>query len=261
MPFPTFSDRPLNALISLAGRLAVVTGAGRGIGAAIAQRFAEAGATLHLVDKRGPELHATAKALGGTAHEIDITDHSAVRALADRFGRIDVWVNDAGTLPICDAFNIDEAEWRHVVDVNLTATFFACQAAGRIMRDQGGGVIVNIASSLGFHSVKRQPHYVASKWGVRGLTAALANDWGQFGIRVVAIGPGLTDTEGVRENMAGLDDLTGGDARAATSAMYAAGRLGEPDDIARAVLFAASDLDGFVTASTILADGGEVYAT
>jgi NAD(P)-dependent dehydrogenase (short-subunit alcohol dehydrogenase family) len=261
MSFPTFSDRPLEQLVSLAGRTAVVTGAGRGIGAGIARRFAEAGATLHLLDKRGAELHATAEATGGTAHEIDILDHGAVRAFADHLGTVHVWVNDAGILPICDAFDIDEAEWRRVVDVNLTATFFACQAAGRIMRDGGGGAIVNIASSLAFHSVKRQPHYVASKWAVRGLTAALANDWGQYNIRVVAIGPGLTDTEGVRENMAGLDDLTGGDARAATSKMYAAGRLGEPDDIARAVLFAASDLGGFVTASTILADGGEVYAT
>lgn len=256
-PFPSYADRPLSRLISLEGRTAVVTGAARGIGQAIARRLTEAGAEVH-----GLDWSDEAGNDGIGVRRLDVRDHAAVRAFADHLARLDIWVNDAGILPVADPFDIDEAEWSRVVDTNLTAVFFGCQAAASKMRAQGnGGVIVNIASSLGFHSVRRQPHYVCSKWGVRGLTAALANDFGEHGIRVVAVGPGLTDTPGIQAILPELNELNEGESLALAGDAYAAGRVGEPDDIARAVLFAASDLAGFVTASTILADGGEVYAT
>lgn len=256
-PFPSYVDRSLPELFSLQDRVAVVTGAARGIGEAIVRRLTEAGAKVH-----GLDWSAEGNAGDGVVHRVDVRNHAAVRAFAGGLDRLDIWVNDAGILPVADPFDIDEAEWSRVVDTNLTAVFFGCQAAARKMRDLGrGGVIVNLASSLGFHSVKRQPHYVCSKWAVRGLTAALANDWGELGIRVVAVGPGLTSTPGIDAILPQLNALNDGESLALAGKAYAAGRAGEPDDVARAVLFAACDLAGFVTASTILADGGEVYAT
>lgn len=129
------------------------------------------------------------------------------------------------------------------------------QATGR------GGVIVNLASSLGYHGVQEQASYVASKFGVRGLTAALAVEWGALGIRVLAIGPGYTDTPGMAAARLQFDALAPGhDAPAAYARSSPAGRMGTADDVARAVVFAVSDAAQYMTGSTLLVDGGEVAA-
>ncbi|MBO0931968.1 SDR family NAD(P)-dependent oxidoreductase [Fibrella aquatilis] len=271
--FPNVADKSLANLLSLAGRTAVVTGAARGIGAAIAYRLAEAGANLILADKRTQELDATVQQLSANAanagrvvaQPTDISQSAQIEQLAERaineFGKIDIWVNDAGTLqPIVSALNVTDAIWQDVIGTNLSGTFYGCRAAGLRMKERGG-VIVNIASSLAFHSVPKQPHYIASKWGVRGLTAALANEWGQYGIRVVAVGPGLTDTPGVEENMDLLDGVNHGDTRQMVSQAMPAGRLGDPDDIARMVLVLASDMAAYATGAEYLVDGGEVYSS
>ena len=267
-PFPRVSDRSLTDLFSLNGRVAVVTGAARGIGQAIARRLHEAGAHVVLADWRDDQLNQTANQLAGQSRvrsrPTDVSDSAQVEALADytvaEFGQLDIWVNDAGLLPVKAALDIDDAEWHRIMDTNLTGTFYGARAAGKRMKERGG-TILNVASSLAFHSAPEQPHYVASKWGVRGLTAALANDWGKYGIRVVAVGPGLTDTPGVEANMSELNRLEGGDAVATTSKMMPAGRLGEPDDIARMVVVLVSDLAAYVTGAEYLVDGGEVYSS
>ncbi|GAP98018.1 SDR family NAD(P)-dependent oxidoreductase [Leptolyngbya sp. NIES-2104] len=260
--FPSVAHKTLSELISLENRVVVVTGAARGIGQAIVNRLHQSGAKIIAVDRRTEPFESSNGILSVTA---DIRQSDQVEQVAERamqeFGRLDVWVNDAGLLPIHTAMDLTDEQWQETIDTNLTGTFYGCRAAGRKMKAQGSGVIINIASSLAFHSVPEQPHYVASKWGVRGLTAALANEWGKYGIRVVAVGPGLTDTPGVEANMQELDRLQGGDARGATAKMYPSRRMGEPDDIARMVLVLASDLAAFVTGAEILVDGGEVYSS
>jgi NAD(P)-dependent dehydrogenase (short-subunit alcohol dehydrogenase family) len=265
--FPTVTNKTIAELISLENRVIVVTGAARGIGQAIARRLYEAGAKIVAVDRRTEQLEATVTELSENIVSVsaDVSqsteaDRIAQTAIA-QFGKLDAWVNDAGVLPIKAVLDITDEEWQQTIDTNLSGTFYGCRAAGRIMKEQGWGVIINIASSLAFHGVPEQPHYVASKWGVRGLTAALACEWGKYGIRVVAVGPGLTDTPGVETNMSDLNRLQNGDARGTTAKMYPARRMGEPDDIARMVLVLVSDLAAFVTGAEILVDGGEVYSS
>jgi NAD(P)-dependent dehydrogenase (short-subunit alcohol dehydrogenase family) len=265
--FPTVANKTIDDLISLENRVIVVTGAARGIGQAIVKRLHEARATIVAVDRRTEQLEATVTELSGNiiAVSADMSQSTQAEIVAQKaineFGRLDTWVNDAGLLPVKAALELTDEEWQATIDTNLSGTFYGCRAAGRWMKDHGGGVIINIASSLAFHSVPEQPHYVASKWGVRGLTAALACEWGKYGIRVVAVGPGLTDTPGVEANMDDLNRMQNGDARAATAKTYPAGRMGEPDDIARMVLVLVSDLAAFVTGAEILVDGGEVYSS
>jgi NAD(P)-dependent dehydrogenase (short-subunit alcohol dehydrogenase family) len=263
------SDKPLEQLFSLNGRVAVVTGGAKGIGAAICKRLAEAGATVVVadVDTQGAETTVeTISQSGGQAiaYTVDVKSSQAIAALADeavnQFGRLDIWVNDAGIQPLQAEDEVTDEEWQQMLDTNLSGTFYGARAAHKQMRTQGRGVIINIASSVGYHGVKQQPHYVAVKWGVRGLTSALAMDWSSDNIRVLAIAPGLTDTPGVAAKKEGLDAIAGGDIHQVTAKAYPSGRMGLPDDIARAVVFAASDLAIFMTGSTLLVDGGEIAA-
>ena len=268
--FADLTNQPLAALISLQGKRAVVTGAAQGIGQAIARRLAEAGADLLLLDQQekvamvAQELAATAP--GRILTQLgDVRQSATLEQAADRavqeLGGLDIWVNDAGVYPPTPSLEMTDEQWQRTVETDLTGTFYGCRAAGRRMKDHGGGVIVNISSSLSFRGVPAQANYVAAKWGVRGLTAALAAEWGKaYGIRVVAVAPGLTRTPSMLSVMHELDKKTGQSAEAEFAQRLPAQRLGEPDDIARAVLFAACGLGQFLTGSTVLADGGEVYA-
>ncbi|GAA2401800.1 SDR family NAD(P)-dependent oxidoreductase [Streptomyces coeruleofuscus] len=265
---PDVSSRSLAELISLSGRRAVVTGAGRGLGRAIARRLAEAGADVLVADIE-PELAATAaeglNALRpgcAVAAHVDVSDAGSVIAAADlavrELGGLDIWVNNAGIFPSVPALEMSDTTWDEVFAVNTRGVFLGSREAARRMRE-GGGVIVNVVSTAGFRgTAPGLAAYVGSKHAARGVTRQLALEFAPFGIRVLGVAPTYVPTEG---NMAAATAAAGDPAAAGdiVSVMRPSrlGRLGVPDDIARVVLFCASDLSAFMTGSTLLADAGE----
>jgi NAD(P)-dependent dehydrogenase (short-subunit alcohol dehydrogenase family) len=265
------SDKSIPELVSLAGRTAVITGGARGIGAAIAKRMVEAGASVVIGDLEGNGAGKTARSLRAAGDrvfgmECDMYDKDSIGRLADRavaeFGSIDIWVNNAGIFPAVPLMEMTEAQWDKVLDLNLKGVFLGAQLAAERMIGAGrGGVIVNIASTASFRAPgPGVPHYVASKFGVRGLTQALAVELGPHDIRVLAVAPTFVDTPGTGSN-AGRDTPMVAARAAAIEKMAAArplGRLGVADDIARVVLFCASDLAVLMTGCTIPVDAGEL---
>lgn len=267
MAYADFSDRSLAELVSLEGRTAVVTGAGIGLGRAIARRLAEAGARLVVGDLDEGGARQTVDGLppvASGAHiacRLDVADHGSVTALADlaveQTGRIDIWVNNAGIYPGGGVLEISDADWDRVQNVNLRGTFFGAREAALRMRP-GRGVIVNLSSTAGFDCTGglNPAHYVASKHAVVGLTKSLAVELGSKGIRAVGVAPTMTETKGVAdmrgrhaEVNAVLDDY---------AKALPLGRAGVPDDIARVVLFLVSDLAGFVSGVVVPVDGGDL---
>jgi NAD(P)-dependent dehydrogenase (short-subunit alcohol dehydrogenase family) len=260
------SDRPLADLLSLSGRVAVVTGGAQGIGRAIARRFVEAGASVVLADRNIEGATAAAGALGGpekaSARLLDVTDAAQVRAVAagvaEEHGRLDIWINNAGIFPSTPLLEITDEEWDAVIAVNLRGMFIGGREAGRAMRELGrGGVIVNLASTSAHAGFGPGfAHYTSSKHGILGLTKALAIELGPDGVRVVAISPQLTLTEGITGASDDFESSGLADVLAGLAARTPLGRVAVPDDVARAVLFAASDLATFVSGSNISVDGG-----
>lgn len=269
MAVPDVSTRSLTELISLAGRIAVVTGGARGIGFAISRRLAEAGANVLIADLNGAGADdaaaqitaAGAKATGGW---LDVADGASVGALLDRvardFGGIDIWVNNAGIVPSTPLLEITDAEWDRVLNINLRGTFIGAREAGRRMVEAGkGGVIINIASLAGFSAYGPGfAHYTSSKHGVVGLTKSLAVELGPFNIRVLAVAPTLTATPGLEEGLEAYRAVGLGDVMDQVAAREPLRRTAVPDDIARVVLFCASDLAMLMTGSTVLVDAGDV---
>jgi NAD(P)-dependent dehydrogenase (short-subunit alcohol dehydrogenase family) len=254
-------------LTSLRGKAAVITGGGRGIGQAIARRLAEAGADLVIGDLNEQSAIDTAADMRHrfevrtTSAPLDVTSSQSVAALAEladsTFGRLDIWVNNAGTFPPADLIETTDEQWELVQNVNLRGTFFGCREAGRRMAKAGSGVIVNITSVSGYRGRASVGHYGAAKHGVVGLTKSLAVELGPKGVRVVAVSPCMTETPGLQEQREASQQ---GDSflemQARVRSTIPLNRFGHPDDIARAVLFCATPLAGFVTASTVFADGG-----
>jgi len=243
----------------LTGRTAIVTGAARGIGRAIALRFLAAGANVVLADLPGAGASAPDPARA-CAVDCDVTGASSVAALFDAaeaaFGPVDILVNNAGIAPAIPFLDLTEAQFRRVVDVNLTGSFLCAQAAARRMvaRVRAGGragCIVNMASVQAQIVAETHTAYAASKGGVVQLTKAAAVALAPFGIRVNAIGPGSIETELL------ADTLTPG-LRRTVAARTPLGRLGLPEEIAEAALFLASDAASYVTGQTLYVDGGRL---
>lgn len=268
MAYPDMTGRSISELVSLKGRTAVVTGGAQGIGQAIAIRLAEAGASVVIGDLDEAKAQETAKSLpaNGAKHiatTLDVTDGASIRALADlaiaETGALHIWVNNAGIYPSRPLMEITDDEWSHVLDLNLRGTFIAAREAALRMKDNEG-VIVNLASTAAFNASNgaNPAHYVASKHGVAGLTKSLAVELGPRGLRALAIAPTLTETPGVEHKRQEGAEVA--EALAQYGNGLPLGRLGLPDDIARAVLFAATDLSAFVTGVTIPVDGGDLAA-
>ncbi len=253
---------PLPDLVSLQGQVALVTGAGRGIGRAIALRLAEAGAAVAISDMEADTAESVAvevRGAGGTALAVaaDVSDEAAVksmvRACTDELGGLDVVVNNAGIFPPCPVLGMETAMFDRVIAVNLRGVFLCTREAAAAMVERGaGGAIVNVTSIDAIHpSMVGLAHYDASKHGVWGFTKNAALELAPHGIRVNAVAPGGVLTPGVEE-------MGGGSAEAvrAFSARVPEGRMGDPDDIARAVLFLASDLAEYMTGAQLVVDGG-----
>jgi NAD(P)-dependent dehydrogenase (short-subunit alcohol dehydrogenase family) len=196
--------------------------------------------------------------------ELHIQDELSVSAVADRavrdLGHLDIWINNAGVYPGAPVLDMTPDQWDEVLDFNLRGAFLgAREAARRMVSARTGGVIVNIGSTSSFRaSAVGSAHYVSSKFGLRGLTQALAVELGPHGIRVLGVAPTFTLTPGTRAGRADLTDDEFRDYIERTGAKKPLGRVGEPDDVARVVLFCASHLAAFMTGSTLPVDGGDL---
>jgi meso-butanediol dehydrogenase/(S,S)-butanediol dehydrogenase/diacetyl reductase len=242
------------------GRTVVVTGAGRGIGRGIAERFAGEGARVVLAD-RDARVEEVAEQLGGVGVQADITDPEDVERLFAAADRVDVLVNNAGVITIARLEELTLADWERVLRVNTTGTFLCCQAAAARMRAQGGGGrILNAASGQARQGFIYTPHYAASKFGVVGLTQSLAKELAKDQITVNAYCPGIVDSDmwayNDREWGRLLGDYEPGELMAEWIAGIPLGRAGTNDDIAALLLFLASDEAAYITGQTINVDGG-----
>lgn len=243
----------------LAGRVAIVTGAGQGIGRAIAQRLVDEGARVIVADCNPQTGLAAIEALNHNALfcQTDVSQASDVRQLVETalqaFGRIDILVNNAGLFQRGPAETLAEDEWRQVLDVDLTGTFLCCQAVGRVMLKQKGGRIINLASINGVVAFPGRLAYNVSKAGVVALTKALAVEWAAHHITVNAIAPGYVRTEATAEHVAhGWFDET------SILQRTPLGRWIEMDDIAQTAVFLASDRAANITGIVLPVDGGWV---
>ena len=241
----------------LTGRTALVTGADRGLGQAIALALAGAGANIAAAGRTKPD--ATEDAVRGMGRRFvwraaDLSTTAPVRGLVDgvvdKFGALDILVNNAGTIKRADAVDFSEADWDLVIDTNLKSAFFLAQAAGRHMLARGRGKIINVASMLSFQGGVRVASYTASKSGLAGLTRLLANEWAGKGVNVNAIAPGYfaTDnTEALRKDETRNRDIL---------ARIPAGRWGDPGDLGGAAVFLASQASDYVHGTVLAVDGG-----
>ena len=245
-------------------KVILVTGAGRGIGRAIAEAFARNGAAVAANDITPVNLDETVRRITAEGwrckdYVYDIAKKMPVQAMIEKviddWGRIDVLVNNAGVEPHAALLEMDEWDWRRTMDVNLNGAFFTIQSVGRVMREQGGGAIVNIASIAGrAHGLKDRSAYVASKLGLIGLTREAARELAAYNIRVNAVCPGVIETEmtaTLRQNEAvlqkWLEDIP-------------QGRLGTPQDVVNLVLFLCSEAAAYLTGQAINVDGGKVMS-
>jgi pyridoxal 4-dehydrogenase len=244
-------------MASFTGRTAIVTGAAQGIGAAVARQLAAGGAQVVVADINEKGAAEVAAGLGEPSYAVgvDVGDEAAVAALhaevMSRSGQIDILVNNAAIVPFTAWDDIDFAEWRRIMRVNLDGVYLMCRASSAHMRERGYGRIVNLASNTFFAGTPNMAHYVASKGGVIGFTRALATELGGYGITINAVSPGLTETEGTLGS-------PHEDAFDFVGSLQALKGRATADDIAPAVVFLASEEAGWISGSTLNADGGHV---
>jgi 3-oxoacyl-[acyl-carrier protein] reductase len=234
---------------SLAGKTALVTGGSRGIGAAIAHELARAGATVVIGYRTGEaEAEEVVSKIGARAVQADVSDPAQAARLVEEVGDLDILVNNAGLTRDGLIARMPDEDWRIVLDTNLGGVFNTCRAATRGMMRRRSGTIVNVTSVVGVRGNPGQTNYAASKAGIIGFTKSLAKELGGRGVRVNAVAPGYVATA--------LTDVLSEDLRGAILANTPLGRLGTPDDVARAVRFLCADEASFITGEVLLVDGG-----
>jgi 3-oxoacyl-[acyl-carrier protein] reductase len=234
---------------SLAGRRALVTGASKGIGRAIAQELARAGAAVVVGYRSGKEeAEQLASELGGDAVQADVSSPEDAKRLVEEAGDIDVLVNNAGLTRDGLLARMSDDDWRAVIETNLSSVFYTCRAVTRPMMRKRKGSIVNISSFVGVHGNWGQTNYAASKAGMIGFTKSLARELGSRNIRANVVAPGYVKTR--------LTDALPEEATRAMVANTPLGRVAEPEEIAGAVRFLASDAAAFITGEVLLVDGG-----
>jgi 3-oxoacyl-[acyl-carrier protein] reductase len=234
---------------SLDGKTALVTGASRGIGRAIATELAAGGATVVIGYRTGKdEAEALAAELGGRAVQADVSNAEDAQRLVEEAGDLDILVNNAGLTRDGLLARMSDDDWRTVIETNLSSVFYTCRAICRPMMKKRAGAIVNVSSIVGVHGNWGQTKYAASNAGIIGFTKSLAKELGSRNVRANVVAPGYVKTQ--------LTDVLPEDATAAMLTNTPLGRLGEPDDIAGAVRFLCSDAASFITGEVLLVDGG-----
>ncbi len=253
-------ERGVNLDLDLAGRTAIVTGAGGGIGRAIAEHLAEAGVAIGAVDRNSRTVDDTASGIAASggrsiAVRADVASpaevEEAVRAVVRAFERVDILVNCAGIYPLSRVPDMTVEEWQRVIGTNLTGAFLCSRQVLPLMVERRFGRIINICSGHAFRGGTGHAHYAASKAGLLGLTRALAKEMGPQGIRVNAIAPSITDTAMPRQHH-------GEEYLRERAAQNPAGRIGSPRDIALGVLYLASRWAEYVNGHTLLITGGDL---
>ena len=234
---------------SLEGKLALVTGASRGIGRAIAEELARAGAQVVVGYRSGKdEAEELAAAIGGRAIQADVSSAEDAKRLVEEAGDVDVLVNNAGLTRDGLLARMPDDDWRTVIETNLSSVFYTCRAVTRPMMKRRSGSIVNVSSVVGVHGNWGQTNYAASKAGIIGFTKSLARELGSRNIRANVVAPGYVKTQ--------LTDVLPEEATQAMIQATPLGRVAEPDEIAGAVRFLASDQASFITGEVLLVDGG-----
>jgi len=256
---------------SLKGKTAIVTGGGRGIGRAIAIGFARAGARVAVTSRKINDLEATAaeiKSFGGEA--IPIQTHlgkmeeinKMVNMVKDKFGRIDILVNNAGSSPAMGTvLDSDERLWDTIMSVNMKGLYFTSQVVAKIMKQQGHGKIINVASVDGFKPEPFVSVYSISKAGVRMITKAFAMELAPYNVQVNTIAPGPISTKMLDSHWFHLSEEEARKQKADMAKLMPIGRIGEPDDIAGAAIYLASDASNYTTGAEIVIDGGMLLAS
>ena len=238
-----------NSFASLTGKRALVTGASKGIGRAIARELARAGATVVVGYRSGKEeAEQLASEIEGEAVQADVSSPDDAKRLVEEAGDIDVLVNNAGLTRDGLLARMSDDDWRTVLDTNLSSVFYTCRAVTRPMMRKRGGSIVNISSVVGVHGNWGQTNYAASKAGIIGFTKSLARELGSRNIRANVVAPGYVKTQ--------LTEALPEDATDAMVQNTPLGRVAEPQEIAGAVRFLASDDASFITGEVLLVDGG-----